>query len=271
MKLDCIKNKVFIITGSCQGIGKELAKQVLLNGGKVVFNSRNKERKVAIQYLMDEHPKNSLFLVADVTNENESKLLVEKTIEHFGQIDVLVNNAGMSAFGTLKDTSLKVVSEIISSNLNGPINVTHFAIPHLIKTKGKILFISSLAGFHGLPNYSLYSCSKMALTALYQSLKKELLYDGVFVGIAYVGFTQNDIEKKTFSPNGELEEVPHRNRFKVASKKNTATLILNQISNGKEVRVHSFIGKMAFRISRYAPFVMNYMLLRNYRKIANNS
>ena len=124
--------------------------------------------------------------------------------------------------------------------------------------------------FHGLPGYSLYSSSKMALTALYQSLKKELHQKGVFVGIAYVGFTQNDTEKVTFAPNGSLEKVPERNKYKVATKEKTAHLIIKQIINAKGLKVHSLIGKTAFVMSRLFPSLLHRIYFNNFYK-ANHS
>jgi len=261
-----ITNKVFVITGSTQGIGKELATQVLMNGGKVIFNSRKKEKISMVSNLLKQYNEHCYFIAADVTIPGEAEILMSETIGHFGQIDVLINNAGLAGYGQLIESSPVAIEEMIKSNLMGSIFPTRYALPHLVNSKGRILFISSLAAIHGLPGYSLYSCSKMALTAFYQSLKKELHLKGVFVGIAYVGFTKNDAEKRMIAPNGALEKMPGRDKFKVVSQEKTAGLILNQIINGEGLRVHSIMGKFAYIISRLFPSLLHHIYLYNYKK-----
>lgn len=265
-----IKHKVFVITGSTQGIGKELATQILMNSGKVIFNSRKKEKISSVNDLLEHYKGYCFFIAADVTVPEEANRLISTTIEHFGCIDVLINNAGLAGYGQLLESSPVAIEEIIKCNILGSIFPTRFALPHLINSKGKILFISSLAAFHGLPGYSLYSCSKMALTAFYQSLKKELHLKGVFVGIVYVGFTKNDTEKKMIAPDGTLEKMPERDKFKVVSQEKTAGLILNQIINGEELRVHSVMGKFAYIISRLFPSLLDRFFLHKYIKSQKN-
>jgi len=261
-----IRNKVFVITGSTQGIGKELACQILLLGGKVVFNSRKKEKISLVNDLLNTYTEHCLFIAADVTIPEEANLLMLGTIEHFGQLDVLINNAGVSGYGQLLESTPVVIEEIIKNNILGSILPTRFALPYLLNSKGKVIFISSLAALHGLPGYSLYSSSKMALTAFYQSLKKEIQQKGIFVGITYVGFTKNDGEKKTFSPSGALVKVPERDKFRVATQEKTARLIINQIINEEEIKVHSLIGKFAYSMSRLFPSLLDRLLLYKYIK-----
>jgi len=265
-----IAGKVFLITGSTQGIGKELATQIIRLGGKVVFNSRNKEKISSVGILLEQYKNQCCFIAADVSNPKEAEILISKTIDHYGKIDVLINNAGVSGYGQLLESTPIVIEEIIKSNILGSIFPTRFALPHLINSKGKVIFISSLAALHGLPGYSLYSSSKMALTALYQSLKKELQMKGVFVGIAYVGFTQNDAEKKTFTPDGTRVEVPERGKFKVATKEKTARLIINQIVNEEGLKLHSAMGKIAFVMSRLFPSLLHHIYFCNFKKMHQN-
>ena len=207
------------------------------------------------------------FIAADVTVPEEVNLLILATIEQFGGIDVLINNAGLSGYGQLLESTPVVIEEIIKSNILGSIFPTRFALPHLINSKGKVIFISSISALHGLPGYSLYSSSKMALTALYQSLKKELHLKGVYVGIAYVGFTRNDAEKKTFAPDGMQVAVPERGKFKVATKEKTARLIINQIVNEEGLKLHSAMGKIAFVMSRLFPSLLHHIYFCNFKKI----
>lgn len=203
------KNKVVLITGASMGIGKDLALQVLNYGGKVVITGRNEERLLAFQSELKAHLQNLLIHAGDVANYDLNVHLIEKIILRFGRLDVLINNAGMSNnFAELEIINNKVVDEIIDTNVKGALFLCMAAIPELKKTKGSIIFVSSIAAFRGLPAYSLYSLSKMALTALAQSIRIENKQAGVFVGIAYVGFTKTRQKREPFHMTESLKKYP---------------------------------------------------------------
>jgi len=107
----------------------------------------------------------------------------------------------------------------------------------------------------------------MALTALAQSLRIENIKTGVFVGIAYVGFTENDDGKRTLSYDGKLEKVPVRNKWFTRPRSFTAKKILNQIANRRPRAYHSIFGKLIFILSKYAPFITNIL----YKQVYNNT
>lgn len=240
------------------GIGKELALQILQYGGKVTITGRNEARLLTVQEEFHEHAERLLIHTGDVGNYENIVELIEKIILRFGQLDVLINNAGISTdFGELEIITDKVVHEIIDTNIKGALFSSMVAIPKLKETKGSILFISSIASFQGIPAYSLYSLSKMALTGLAQSLRIENKKAGLFVGIAYLGFTENDSAKKTLSPDGRLNKVPVRNRLITRSRTLTAQIILNQISNKRHRVIHSIFGKLTYMLSKYTPFISN--------------
>jgi short-subunit dehydrogenase len=259
------KNKVVLITGASMGIGKDLACQVLHYGGKVAITGRNEARLLAVQDEFHEHSKNLLIHVGDVSNYEDVVNLIEKIILRFKRLDVLINNAGMSTdFGELEIINNKVVDEIIDTNIKGSLFASMAAISELKKSKGSLIFVSSIAAFRGLPSYSLYSLSKMALTALAQSIRIENKKAGVFVGIAYVGFTENEAGKRTLTPEGKLEKVPARNKLVTSSRSLTVKILLHQIANRKPRVIHSIIGKLTFLLCKYAPVVINIIYERIY-------
>lgn len=254
------KNKVVLITGASMGIGKDLALQVLNYGGKVTITGRNEARLLAVQNEFQEHSENLLIHTGNVANYEDVVNLIVKIILRFGRLDVLINNAGMSTdFGELEIINNKVVDEIIDTNVKGALFPSMAAIPELKKTKGSIIFVSSIAAFRGLPGYSLYSLSKMALTALAQSIRIENKKTGVFVGIAYVGFTENETGKRTLSHEGKLEKVTARNKLVTRPRSLTAKILLNQIANRRPRVIHSIIGKLTFLLCKYFPIVANIM------------
>ncbi len=259
------KNKVVLITGASMGIGKELALQILQYGGKVTITGRNEARLLTVQDEFQEYSEKLLIHSGNVGNYENVVELIEKIVLRFGKLDVLINNAGMSAdFGELEIITDKVVHEIIDTNVKGALFPSMAAIPKLKETKGSILFVSSVAAFQGMPAYSLYSLSKMALTGLVQSLRIENKKHGIFVGIAYVGFTENESGKRTLSHEGKLNKVPVRNKLITRPRSLTAQIILNQISKRRPRIVHSIFGKLIFILSKYAPIVTNIMYKQTY-------
>ena len=261
------RNKVVLITGASMGIGKALALQVLNYGGKVAITGRNEARLLAIKSEFQEHSENLLIHSGDVANYEDAVSIIDKVVLRFGRLDVLINNAGMSNnFADLEITNKTVVDEIINTNVKGSVYNSMVAIPELKKTKGSLLFVSSIAALRGLPGYSMYSLSKMALTALSQSIRIENKKAGVFVGIAYIGFTENEEKKRTLSNDGKPEKVPGRSKLVTRSRSQTAKIILHQIAYKKPRVVHSFIGKLTYILCKYTPALANIM----YKRIYNN-
>ena len=134
-------------------------------------------------------------IAGDVSKAEDCHQLIEHTIKTFGQIDVLINNAGISMEGSIEDLAPEVFQKVIEVNYLGSIYPTKAAIPYLKKSKGSIIFMGSAAGIRGIPNHAAYSSSKMSLTAIAEALKIELKKSDIHVGLAYVGFTENDEEK----------------------------------------------------------------------------
>lgn len=270
MNLSALYNeKVVLITGASMGIGKELAKQVLVNGGKVVMTARNQTRLNAVLNEFGKYAENILIHAGDAANYEDNIELIQKIRQRFGTLDILICNAGMSCYGEVATLQPGVAEQVINTNIYGSLYPAMGAIPELKKSHGSILFVSSIAGFHGIPGYSTYSLSKMALTGLAQSLQTELKAAKVFVGIAYIGFTENEEEKKTLSPNGQLEKIPPRPTRLTVSRETTARLLLQQIMQRQHSVSPSFLGVLTNMLSRYLPSVLTYVLARNYHRQHN--
>ncbi|XP_026756558.2 uncharacterized oxidoreductase YxbG-like [Galleria mellonella] len=176
-------NKVVIVTGASSGIGAAAAVLFAREGACVVMVGRNQSKlsKVAEQCARDGQA--PLVIRADVTNDNDVKRIVDETINKFGKIDVLVNNAGISVFGSiLKGDILKAYDETMLVNLRAVVHLTTLAAPHLVKTKGNIVNISSIAGKMA-PGVTFipYNTSKAALDHFTRGAALELAASGVRV------------------------------------------------------------------------------------------
>ncbi|MFT4664101.1 MAG: NAD(P)-dependent dehydrogenase (short-subunit alcohol dehydrogenase family) [Polaribacter sp.] len=260
------KDKVIIITGSSMGIGKVMALEMLKQGAKVVLNARNPERlnKTYQELKTAGHP--VIAVAGDVSNIEDCKRIVTETLSAFGKIDALVNNAGISMEGEVTELSPDVFRKVMEVNYLGSVYPTQAVLPELKKTKGSVIFMSSAAGVRGLPGYSVYSSSKMALTALAESMKIELYPSGVHVGIAYVGFTQNDPDKTIYNADGEIIAQPIRTFIKAEPPINVATRVSKMISSRPFKQVFTPLGKLNAIVNRWAPSLGEWILRRNYFK-----
>ena len=149
-------NKVAIVTGSSRGIGKGIAKELLLAGSKVILNGRNEDRLKATQSELLKISKDVHYFCCDITNSNESENLINYAIDTYGSIDILVNNVGVSSRGTVEESRPEVFERVMKSNFIGSVLPTIYAMKFLRKTSGSLVFISSVAGIRGLPtNHSI--------------------------------------------------------------------------------------------------------------------
>ena len=230
--------KVAIVTGSSQGIGKSIAIRFLKAGYHVVINARSGAKLGRTEKELSKLGR--VFAVkADVSVFEDCQMLIEKTLAKFGRVDVLINNAGLSMEGESQGMDPKVFQQVVAVNLLGSANMANAALREIRRTQGQIMFVSSMAGLLGLPGYSAYSASKMAVAALAQSLRGELQGEGVNVGLAVLGFTQNDPNKKIFNASGESVAQPKREFIKAAPVEWVADQIFTMVARRKK---QAFIG-----------------------------
>ncbi|XP_072948750.1 3-oxoacyl-[acyl-carrier-protein] reductase FabG-like [Epargyreus clarus] len=190
-------NKVVIVTGGSAGIGATTAVNFAREGAKVVIVGRNEEklRKVADNCLqINPH---CHIVKADITDEDEAKRVIEETIGKYGKLDILVNNAGIIREGSILDGKLlKVFDEVMNTNLKSIVVLTCVAAPYLIKTKGNIINISSIAGTRvRSPRFTAYSTSKAALDMLTRATALEMGPHGVRVNSVSPGPVKTEIIK----------------------------------------------------------------------------
>ncbi|MEY5034146.1 MAG: hypothetical protein RL447_524, partial [Bacteroidota bacterium] len=196
------KDKVIVVTGGTDGIGKALVEQFLQQGARVATCGRNADKLYQLQI---QHPDASLLtLTADVSKENDCRLFIERTISSFGRIDALINNAGISMRAMFEDVDLDVIRQVMDINFYGSVYCTKYALPSLLKTKGTVVGISSIAGYRGLPGRSGYSASKFALQGWMEALRTELL-DNVHVMWVCPGFTASNIRQVALNKEGQQQ------------------------------------------------------------------
>ena len=171
--------KVWFITGSSRGLGRSLTEAVLTRGHQVAATARRPEQ---LNDLAAKYPGQLLALPLDVTNKEQIQLAVAKTIEHFGRIDVLVNNAGFGITGAAEAFTDEQVRSQLDTNLYGPIEITRAVIPYMRRQRsGRILQISSIGGRVGSTGLTMYQAAKFGLSGFAESLSRELTPLGIYV------------------------------------------------------------------------------------------
>ena len=245
------KDKVVVVTGGTDGIGKALVESLITMGAKVATCGRNHDK---LYLLQAEYPSAHLHtMVADVSNENDCRRFMETTIKVFGGIDVLINNAGVSMRALLKETDVDVIKKVMDINFYGTVYCTKFALDSIISRKGTIVGVSSIAGYRGLPGRSGYSASKFAVQGWLEAIKTELVADGVHVMWVCPGFTTSNIRNAALSKDGTSHGETPMDETKMMSSEECAAHILTAIEKKKRTLVLTFTGKRTVFMQKFFP------------------
>lgn len=238
IEMDTFKNKIVWVTGASSGIGIEMVRQLASRGAKVVLSSRNEEKLIEIQNSL-EFPSNHLVLPLDLEDSIAFDILALKVNDHFGRIDFLFNNGGLSQRSNVRDTPIEVDRRIMEINYFGNIALTKAVLPFMERQKsGHIVVISSIAGKFGFFLRSAYSASKHALHGFYESVRLEEEQFGINVTIACPGKINTSISLNALSATGEKHGEMDHNQETGMSAQECVTILLKAVEkNKKEVLI----------------------------------
>ena len=163
------KDKVVIITGASSGIGYALVYEFASHGAKIALGARSEGKLARIAEDLETRGTEAVYEATDVTREADCRRLIERTVERFGRIDILICNAGISMRALFDDVDLDVLRQLMDVNFWGAVYCTKYALPYLQASKGSIVGVSSVAGIHGLPGRTGYSASKYAMTGFMET------------------------------------------------------------------------------------------------------
>jgi short-subunit dehydrogenase len=196
----------------------------------------------------------AIAIPTDVTSQVLCSDMVKRTVERFGRIDALVNNAGITMWGNFDAISdLGILEQILRVNYLGSMYCTHFALPYLKMTKGLLVGVSSLAGKSGVPTRSGYAASKHAMTGFFDSLRIELKPFGVSVTMIYPGFVASQVRARALGPDGKpLVSSPVREE-QVMPVDECARIIVSAMTKRKREEVMTLRGKVGQWIKLIAP------------------
>lgn len=261
-----MKNKVAIITGASSGIGLATVKNFAGKGAKVVLAARNKQKIDEEVVRLKEQGYEALAIQTDVANENSCKNLIEKTIQEFGQIDILVNNAGVSMRAIFEDLELSVIKKLMDTNFWGTVYCTKYALPYLLKTKGSVVGVTSIAGFVGLPARIGYSASKYAIKGFLDTLRIENLYKGLHVLLIAPGFTASNIRQTALVADGSQQGETPRDEDKMMTSEAVAEYLARGIINRKREIILTSQGKLTVTLNKFFPKMMDKIVFNHMAK-----
>lgn len=261
-----MKDKVILITGGSSGIGKALAERFAENGSKVVITGRRKEQLESVAAGLKEHGVDVLTITADASVEDDCRRVVNTTIETYGRIDVLINNAGISMRALFEDLQLDVFKKVMEVNFFGMVYTTKYALPYIIRTKGSIVGISSVNGRRATPERSAYSASKFAMIGFLESLRTEMIDRGVHVLTACPGFTASNIRRTALLGNGRVQGYSPADESHMMSAQEVADHIYTAVVRRKRDLLLTLQGKLAVWLNVFFPRWMDKKTLEFMKK-----
>ncbi len=254
---------VVIITGASEGIGAEIAWQLAQTHGtniSLVLAARSESKLQQVAQRCTALGARVMIYPIDLSNEEACYALVDATVQTFGQIDTLINNAGMSAHALLGDVKdLSWCRNLMDINFWGAAWCTHAALAHLKSSKGRIVAVSSHAGLFGVPGRSAYSATKFAMSGFFDCLRIELRPFGVSVTVAYPGVVATNIRQRGFAHDGKALGFSSLKETHAMSVQTCAKLIVAGMNKRKpevvmtlKARLGRFAKLLAPRIIEYA-------------------
>ena len=264
-------NKIIIITGSSSGIGKALCYEFAKQAYTIVLVARR-------QNLIEEFAKDisakfgvqTMAITADVSIESDCKMFINSTIERFGKIDVLINNAGISQRALFNDLNIDVIKKVMDVNYWGTVYSSKFALPYLLKTKGSLVAITSISGMSPLPGRTGYCSSKYAIHGFMDSLRIEHLKTGLHVMTAAPEYVASNIRTHALMSDGSEQGSSPRHEKNMLSAEAVAKRIVKGVIKRRRSMMIGKKGTLAVGLSRFTPKLMDRLTYYAIKKEKNS-
>lgn len=261
------KDKVVMVTGASSGIGRELAHQLAAQGALLSLAARDAQRLETVKAECENCGAKAIAVSTDVSDQTQCAALIQRTLEEYQRIDVLVNNAGITMWANFEDLAdLDMLERIMRVNYFGSVYCTYFSLPHLKQTHGQIVGISSLTGKTGVPTRSGYAASKHAMAGFFDSLRIELAPYGVGITMIYPGFVSSEVRERAAGADGQpLGKSPVK-EHQVMTVEKCVQLILEAMAHRKRELVMTLRGKIGLWLKLISPGLVDHIALQAIKK-----
>ncbi len=255
-----LRDRAVIVTGASSGIGRETAREFARAGSNVVLASRNEAALEELAKELAGLPGRRLAVPTDVRDRDAVNVMVERTAQEFGSVDVLVNNAGLGLNAGVADGDVENMRYVLEVNLFGVIHAVQATVPHMRKQgSGAIINVSSVSGRIATPYNGVYSASKAALNALTDALRLELAPDGIKVTAVYPGFTTSAFHENAIR---ELEMPPPSRLVRGAPASAVARAIVRAARRGSREAFVTFGDAAAVTVKNFSPRLVDWGIRR---------
>ncbi|MFD2203265.1 SDR family oxidoreductase [Shivajiella indica] len=261
-----LKDKVVIVTGATSGIGEACALVFGKAGAKIVITGRSQEKIENTLQLLHQSGIEALGVVANAGSEEDNRKVVDETLNCFGKIDILINNAGISMRALFEEMDLSVFHKVMETNFWGTVYATKYCLPEILKNKGSIIGVSSINGYRGTPARTAYTASKYAMNGFFESLRTEVMKRGVHILVACPGFTASNIRNNALTADGSVQGESPREEGKMMTALEVAEAILRATIKRKRDLVLTREGKLAVFLNKWIPGLMDGIVYNHMAK-----
>lgn len=259
--------QVVVITGASSGIGRAIALQLAARGDRLALAARGGDALEETARECCARGANALPVQTNVASQSECAALIEQTLSTFGQIDTLINNAGITMRARFDEiTDLSLFEQIMRINLLGSVWCTSYALPHLKRSRGRIVAVSSLTGKFGTPMRTAYAASKHAMAGFFDSLRIELAESGVSVTTVYPGFVASEIRSRALGADGKPLRGNAQNEADDMTAEECARIIIAASDARKREVIMTAKGKAGVWLKLMAPRLVDHLARRTMER-----
>ena len=266
MNCTFFRDKVIVITGASSGIGLASARLFASYGARLVLAARSIDKLEMLAKEMTDDPSRILCLKTDVSVEEDCRRLIDEAVGKFGAIDILINNAGISMRASFKEVELSVIKRLMDVNFWGTVCCTKFALPWLMKSKGSVVGVISVAGYAGLPGRTGYSTSKFAIRGFLETLRMEHLDDGLHVMVFAPGYTASNVRNAALLADGTPQGSTPKDESKLMSADEVAKKLAYGLYKRKREMVLTALGYWDVFFYKRFPRIMDWVQMNYIRK-----
>jgi len=259
--------RVIVVTGASSGIGRAVCVELAAQGPRLVLAARDRTRLEEVAVACRARGAEALVVPTDVSSEEACRALVARTVETFGGLDVLVNNAGRTMWARLDEMQdLSLYPQLMQVNYMGCVYATYYALPHLEQRQGRIVVIASVAGLTGVPTRTGYAATKHALFGFFDSLRIELRGSGVTVTMVAPDFVASEIHRRAMGPDGRPLGASPIQEGRIMTAEACARMIVNGMARRKRLVIGSLRARVGRFVRLVAPAMVDRMAARAVRQ-----